>query len=53
MDYKKDIEVDGHMDPKTIKLCKNAGANLFAVGSYLLNSNDIKKSARELKEALK
>ena len=53
MKYKKDIELDGHMDPKDIKLCKIAGANLFAVGSYLKNSNNIKKSKKELYKSLK
>ncbi len=46
--FKKDIEVDGHINPETLKLCKNAGANLFAVGSYIQNSKDIKKSKNEL-----
>ena len=51
--YKKDIEVDGHADPMTIKLCKNMGANLFAVGSYLKNSKDLGKAMIELRKALK
>lgn len=52
--YKKNIEVDGHQDPKNIRLCKKAGANLFAVGSYLKNSKDIGRSSmKELKNALR
>ena len=38
---------------KTIKLCKEAGANLFAVGSYLQNAKDLKKAAKELEKACK
>lgn len=52
MDYKKDIEVDGHMNPETIKLCKKAGANLFAVGSYLNRSKDLEKAVTELNKSL-
>lgn len=36
--YTKDIEVDGGINPHTIKLCKEAGANIFAVGSYIQKS---------------
>ena len=53
MYYKKDIEVDGHMNPKYIKLCKKAGGNLFAVGNYLIKSDDIRKSSGELNYSLK
>src|SRR3989344_1225840 len=48
--YNGNIEVDGHQDPKNIKLCKNAGANLFAVGSYLKNADDVGMAMRELKK---
>lgn len=44
-----DIEVDGGINPDTIKLASKAGANLFVVGSYMQNSKDIRKSIRELK----
>ena len=52
MNYKGNIEVDGHIDPKYIKLCKDKGSNLFAVGSYLKNSKNISKSKKELKKVL-
>ena len=52
MDYKKDIEVDGHMNPVTIKLCKKAGANLFAVGSYINRNKDLKKAVNEINKSL-
>ncbi len=51
--YNKDIEVDGHIDPMTIKLCKKMGANLFAVGHYLKDSKDVNKAMNELKKALR
>ena len=49
IDYKKDIETDGHEDPVHLRLSKKAGANLFAVGSYLKESKDIKSSIKKLK----
>ena len=53
MNYKGNIEVDGHINPKTIKLCKNNGANLFAIGSFLKKSKDMKKSIKEINNALR
>jgi len=47
-----DIEVDGSMNPETIKLAKQAGANRFVVGSYLQKSKDINKTIKELKMSL-
>ena len=47
MAYGKDIEVDGHEDPGILYLCKKAGANLFAVGSYINKSEDVKNSIKE------
>lgn len=46
--YKKDIEVDGHINEKTIKLCKKSGATSFAVGSYFKNSKNLKKDLNKL-----
>ncbi|MFH1316339.1 MAG: ribulose-phosphate 3-epimerase [Candidatus Woesearchaeota archaeon] len=43
-----DIEVDGSINPKTIKKARSAGANRFVVGSYLQKSKDIKKSINTL-----
>ncbi|MFH1053837.1 MAG: ribulose-phosphate 3-epimerase [Candidatus Woesearchaeota archaeon] len=48
-----DIEVDGGINPKTIKKAKSAGANRFVVGSYLQKSRDIKKSINTLKSLIK
>lgn len=50
--YKKNIEVDGHVNDKTIRICKKAGANLFAVGSYLKNSKNLRKDITILKKEL-
>ncbi|MBI2148442.1 hypothetical protein HYU23_02085 [Candidatus Woesearchaeota archaeon] len=50
--YKGNIEVDGHINPEVIRLCKILGANLFAIGSYLKNSKDISKSKKELSKFL-
>lgn len=46
------IEVDGGITPKTLVLCKQAGANQFVIGSYLQNAKDVKKAWNELKKAL-
>ncbi len=51
--YKNNIEVDGHQDPKNIRLCMKAGANLFAVGSYLKNADDVNKAMKELIKSLR
>ena len=34
------IEVDGGINQETAKLCKEAGADILVVGSYLFNSLD-------------
>ena len=45
------IEVDGCMNPKNVKLAKQAGANIFASGSYILKSDNIDQALKELKNA--
>lgn len=45
-----DIEVDGGVEPDTIKLINDAGANMFVSGSYILKSNDVKESIDILKK---
>lgn len=50
--YNKDIEVDGSINPETIRLCKKSGANLFAVGSYIKNSESIRRAIKELSKIL-
>ena len=50
---KTDIEVDGSINPNTIKKVKNAGANKFVIGSYLQKSEDVGKAVNELKRVVK
>jgi ribulose-phosphate 3-epimerase len=49
---KLDIEVDGGMNPDTIKKALNAGANKFVCGSYIQKSKDVKKAVDALKRAV-
>jgi ribulose-phosphate 3-epimerase len=47
------IEVDGGVTNKTIDLVDKAGANLFVSGSYIVKSDNVKKSIDILKEIVK
>lgn len=42
------IEVDGGVDPKTIRIARDAGANVFVVGSYLARAPDLSAAITEL-----
>src|SRR5690606_9682134 len=44
------IHIDGGMEPKTIKPCLDAGANIFPVNSYLWSSADINQTLAELRQ---
>jgi ribulose-phosphate 3-epimerase len=46
------IEVDGAMNPQNIKLAKEAGATIFASGSYVMKSENPKKAIKELEAAV-
>lgn len=46
-----DIEVDGGIDDETIRIAKEAGANVFVAGSYVFKS-DVAHQVQTLKEAL-
>lgn len=50
--YNGDIEVDGSVNPLTIKSCKEAGANIFAVGSYIQNNPDKAAAIKHLESIL-
>lgn len=50
--YLGDIEVDGGMNPMTIKFCKDAGANRFAVGSYIQKCSSVEDAAAKLNHAI-
>ncbi|MES1227813.1 MAG: ribulose-phosphate 3-epimerase [Armatimonadota bacterium] len=43
------IEVDGGVDPNTVKELKNAGANVFVTGSYLMKARTIAEGLEELR----
>lgn len=45
-----DIEVDGGINPETIKLAAAAGANVFVAGSAVFKSTDPKKTINELRK---
>ena len=47
-----DIEVDGGVDNKTIKICYDAGANVFVAGSYLFKASDLAAQVETLRVAL-
>lgn len=44
-----DIQVDGGVNPETIKTCAKAGANIFVAGSAVFKSEDPKKTIELLK----
>lgn len=46
-----DIEVDGGIDDETIRIAKEAGANVFVAGSYVFKG-DVAHQVQTLKEAL-
>ena len=46
-----DIEVDGGIDDETIRVAKEAGANVFVAGSYVFKG-DVAHQVQTLKEAL-
>lgn len=43
------IQVDGGINDKTAKICKDFGANCLVAGSYIYNSNDVKSAIVSLK----
>jgi ribulose-phosphate 3-epimerase len=46
------VEVDGGLNPETVKLAKLAGADLFASGSYIVNASDPLNAFLELQRAI-
>lgn len=47
------IEVDGGLNKKNIVSCKEAGANMFVVGSYITTSNSYEEVVDELNKVIK
>jgi len=52
MDGRMTIEVDGGMNPDNARAAREAGANIFASGSYIIRSQDLGRAFRELEEAI-
>jgi len=50
--FSKDIKVDGGINEKTIKDIKDAGANVFIIGSYFFRSQNPKEALQKLKKLL-
>lgn len=48
-----DIQVDGGINPETIKTCAKAGANVFVAGSAVFKSENPKETIIQLKENAK
>lgn len=48
-----DIEVDGGITPDTIRRVRDAGANMFVSGSFIMKSNDVKASIEALRAKLR
>lgn len=49
--FEGDIEVDGGIDPETIRRCWDAGANVFVSGSYVTSQPDYGRALQNLREA--
>lgn len=47
-----DVEVDGGVDPTTIGRLRDAGANVFVVGSYIFKAQDKRVAVKGLRDAL-
>lgn len=47
------IEVDGGINDQTIKKAKDAGANVFVVGSYLYEDGSVARRVHELEKEIK
>ena len=47
-----DVEVDGGVDPTTIGRLRDAGANVFVVGSYIFKAEDKPAAVQALRDAL-
>ena len=46
------IEVDGGINNETVRIAKNAGADIFVAGSYIYNQKSISNQIRELKSVI-
>ncbi|MBR5090765.1 MAG: ribulose-phosphate 3-epimerase, partial [Ruminiclostridium sp.] len=48
LDPDKDIEVDGGINGETVKLVREAGANVLVAGTYLFRSDDMTAAVKSL-----
>ncbi len=46
------IEVDGCMNPENARVAKDAGATIFASGSFVIKSSDPERAIKDLEEAV-
>ena len=46
-----DIEVDGGIEPSTLRKCREAGANVFVAGSYLVSCGSLAEGLAGLRQA--
>lgn len=53
VDKKIQIEVDGGINPETIKEASLAGADCFVSGSYIIKSKNVREAIKNLKESIK
>ncbi|MFH2020474.1 MAG: ribulose-phosphate 3-epimerase [archaeon] len=51
--FKKDILIDGGINLKTIKMARDAGANVFVAGTAVFGKQDRKRAIEDLRSALK
>ena len=47
-----DISVDGGITIETARQCAEAGANVFASGTFLLRSDDMARGIRDMRRAV-
>lgn len=45
-----DVEVDGGINNKSAKICRDAGASICVAGTYIFKSDNIRESITKLKE---
>lgn len=50
LDLDVDIQVDGGIDAKTVKIAKDAGANVLVAGTYFFRAEDRKAAADALRD---
>jgi ribulose-phosphate 3-epimerase len=49
--FEGDIEVDGGIEPNTLRDCRLAGANVFVAGNFLVSQPSLREGVAKLREA--